>query len=176
MQESSATCLAIKRCQRTKSGKVIKLAWSLLKSWAHNCARRGIAVKSLGIGIYVFPLPFPCFLLWEDNQGRVFPRGAVPHKANEPSLEVLHHFTEHNKLHWRVDHHCKCAAWLDKEVCLEILEGIPPLLGIACFLLVACDFILPFVRMLCVCIEETWVQCRQHCAMRLPTAARVLPP
>jgi hypothetical protein len=37
--------LAIKRCQRTKNKKVIKLARSSLKSWAHICAHRGKAVK-----------------------------------------------------------------------------------------------------------------------------------
>jgi hypothetical protein len=42
--KSSRSFLAIKRCQRTKIGKVIKLARSLLKSWAHICARRGKVV------------------------------------------------------------------------------------------------------------------------------------
>jgi hypothetical protein len=47
--ESSATFLAIKRCQRTKFGKVIKLAQSSIKIWAHICAHH----QSLGlISIY----------------------------------------------------------------------------------------------------------------------------
>ena len=45
--QRSATFLAIKRCQRTKIVKVIKLAWSSLKSWAQICARRSKAVNSL---------------------------------------------------------------------------------------------------------------------------------
>ena len=43
--ESSATFLAIKRCLWTNIWKVIKLAQSVLKSWAHICARRGKAVN-----------------------------------------------------------------------------------------------------------------------------------
>ncbi len=39
--ESSAKFLAIKSCQRTKIGKVIKLAWSSLFKWAHIWANRG---------------------------------------------------------------------------------------------------------------------------------------
>ncbi len=45
--KSSRSILAIKRWQRTKIGKVIKLARSSLKSWAHICAHRGIAVNPL---------------------------------------------------------------------------------------------------------------------------------
>jgi hypothetical protein len=36
--ESSAKFLAIKRCQWTKFGKVIKLAQSSIKKWVHVCA------------------------------------------------------------------------------------------------------------------------------------------
>ena len=43
--KSLRTFLAIKCCQLTEIGKVIKLVRSLLKSWAHICARRGKAVK-----------------------------------------------------------------------------------------------------------------------------------
>ena len=39
--KSSAKFLAIKRCQRTKFGKVIQLARSLIFKWAHICAHRG---------------------------------------------------------------------------------------------------------------------------------------
>ena len=35
--ESSAKFLAIKRCQRTKIGKVIKLTRSSIKNWSHIC-------------------------------------------------------------------------------------------------------------------------------------------
>ena len=37
----SQTFLAIKCCQRTKIGKVIKLARSSIFKWAHICAQRG---------------------------------------------------------------------------------------------------------------------------------------
>ena len=43
--KSSCTYLAIKRCQQTKIGKVIKLTWSLIKKWSHICNHRGKAVK-----------------------------------------------------------------------------------------------------------------------------------
>ncbi len=43
--KSSQKFLAIKRFEQTTVRKVIKLARSLLKSWAHICARRGKAVK-----------------------------------------------------------------------------------------------------------------------------------
>ena len=43
--KSSQLFLAIKRCQRTKSKKVIKLAQSLLIKVAHICANRGIPVN-----------------------------------------------------------------------------------------------------------------------------------
>jgi hypothetical protein len=49
--ESSATFLAIKSCQRTKFGKVIKLARSSLKKWAHICAHRGKAVNQTKDGV-----------------------------------------------------------------------------------------------------------------------------
>jgi len=39
--KSSRSFLAIKRCQRTKSKKVIKRSRRPLKSWAHICAHRG---------------------------------------------------------------------------------------------------------------------------------------
>ncbi len=43
--KSSRSFLAIKRWQQTKIGKVIKLARSSLKSWAHICARSCKAVN-----------------------------------------------------------------------------------------------------------------------------------
>ena len=45
--ESSAKFLAIKRCKRTKFGKVFKLAQSSIKKWSHICDHRGKAVNRL---------------------------------------------------------------------------------------------------------------------------------
>ena len=39
--KSLHTFLVIKRCQRAKIGKAIKLTWSSFKKWAHICAHRG---------------------------------------------------------------------------------------------------------------------------------------
>jgi hypothetical protein len=43
--KSSRSFLAIKRCQRTKSKKVINWSWSSLKSWAHIIMGRNTTLR-----------------------------------------------------------------------------------------------------------------------------------
>ena len=53
--ELRATFLAIKRCMRTNIKKVIKIAQSSSKSWAHICAHKGKALNKANCCFYSLP-------------------------------------------------------------------------------------------------------------------------